>query len=675
MGASSARRFSRPGLVAAALLLLCTAITVPAQVQAPIRVTPAMITEGDVFQIRLSISDVQPDQVDRTPVQLPSGLQLVESYVESSGDQDQNSSYIVRLRALRSGFFELPALRVSAAGREMSSGAVLIQVHPAGGGSSSFEASWEVSREQPVAGEAVLITLVLQTLGTPVFPDDIRFTPPNWGDFQEVSGVGDISRVDYTTGVLYQVPVLTYIATPASSGEFTIPRAVLSVGNSTVRAPDKTLTVGEAPSRIARSGGVGDFQYVVVIEPETVFQGESVEVSFRIEGHGNLPYIQLPTPTVENLLITAVDEREKIQPTEQGFTGFRSKSYRLSTRDVGSFQIQIPEFAWYSPGNDRVIVEPAQTKNLQVLPVPLGGDDNQQASIGLLREQQVARIAAIQNDGLGKIVIWLLPAALALGMRKFLSARAGRALFVVAMSLLAFLSSPAPYFDIDVTASRMLFQDGRYQEAYESYRAALERNPRLPGLLYNTGIAAYHSDQPVQAVHLFRKAIQLRPDVPVFREALAWVENEIGLDVQVSAPSWISSRFLLIIFVLAVNGMAMLWLFFRVRRMGWVAVLFLCLGIGSTALLTASVSLAVFANTPAAVLHQPEPESESDSEAETESNPAVAVYRIPVENVDHWMWLSSGTAVNIVETFGEFYLVETGPGVQGWVRKDSVLLL
>lgn len=659
------RRVKNTGLVSRVLpvvLLFLSGLAAAAQVQAPVNVSPGVITEGDVFQINMTVSQAEPNQVLPFPFELPDGLQIVESFVERINSAEGDARFAVRIRALRSGFFELPAFRVSAAGRELSSGAILIQVHPSTGGDVPLEASWQVNSEQPVAGESILISLILQSPDAPVLPDEMRFSPPEWGDFHEVDGVGEFSSTTYATGTLYEVPVVTYIATPTTDGVYTIPAASLRVENTTVRIAARTFEVQPTPARIDSSGAVGSFQYQVTIEPRTIYQGETVDVRVRLEGSGNLPYINLPEPEVENLLLTGTDEFERLQVTDQGFMGVRTVTYRLSARDTGTFTVNVPAFSWYYPQNGRIYTAESVARSVQVLPVPLGSVDQHRARLGLLSNEDIGSLPAVTGHTLLIMLMWLLPAAVGLVIRKTMSRRAGRSVFIAGLTMLSFVSVPAPFAEVGTEAARTYYQNEEYEKAYRNYYAAIEQTPDLPGLWYNAGLSVFRDDRPVAAVHHFRRALSLRPDNAEFREALIWVENGLELSSQIPVPSAVGPAALLASLLLLLNAMTLLWLFFRVRRMGGVAVVFLLMGIVAFSLGIGFGRGFAAQNRSTGVLGDQQSES-------------VFVYRIPVSDVTPWMSLKSGTTVELLDSSGDFFLIRTGLGVHGWVPQDVVTQL
>lgn len=251
---------------------LVTAVS--AQQQTPVQVSSQRIVEGEIFQITMAVPQISPDQVIIENLRMPAGLQLIESYTEYSSSASNDSRVVVRLRALRSGFFEVPALRVSASGREMSSGAILIQVHPSRGSAAPMEAFWEIDTQSPVAGQSIVVSLRLRSDDARAFPGAITFSVPDWGDFRELGSTGLIRSTEYSTGTLHTVPVQSFLATPMSAGEYVIPAAQLEVNGNTVRAESLAFEVARAPQALQSSLAIGEYFFSVHYSSLEVLQGE-----------------------------------------------------------------------------------------------------------------------------------------------------------------------------------------------------------------------------------------------------------------------------------------------------------------------------------------------------------------------------------------------------------------
>jgi Flp pilus assembly protein TadD len=68
---------------------------------------------------------------------------------------------------------------------------------------------------------------------------------------------------------------------------------------------------------------------------------------------------------------------------------------------------------------------------------------------------------------------------------------------------------------------RNLFQRGRYQDARDSFQAALTLQPNDPALLYNVGQCFDHTDDTANAERAYRKCLDVSPDHAPCHHALA----------------------------------------------------------------------------------------------------------------------------------------------------------
>jgi tetratricopeptide (TPR) repeat protein len=57
-----------------------------------------------------------------------------------------------------------------------------------------------------------------------------------------------------------------------------------------------------------------------------------------------------------------------------------------------------------------------------------------------------------------------------------------------------------------------LVEQEKYPQAFQAYREALEKDPKNPALLYNTGLMAYLSDQPKEALVYWTRLKALDPE-------------------------------------------------------------------------------------------------------------------------------------------------------------------
>ncbi|THB63923.1 MAG: hypothetical protein D6B26_05475, partial [Spirochaetaceae bacterium] len=359
------------------------------------------------------------------------------------------------------------------------------------------------------------------------------------------------------------------------------------------------------------------------------------------------------------------EDNERIVPGEDGYSGVRTRVYRLSTRDVGTFQLDIPGMVWYSPSENELYQYPQRHIVLKVLPVPLGGGRQESSQLGMMTREQLGLGYATGLSSSWLVFLWGLPVILGVAFRRLISSRSGRAIWIVLTVMLVCLPAAEPYTDIPqekLSVAMEAFDRQDYGQANDLFLELKEEYPYVPGLWYNAGIAAYWNDSPAEAVHFFRRAVVMRPGDKQIRQALEWAENTLELDSQIGLPPDTGAESFSSLAMLCLLAMSALWLFFRVRRMGGMLVVVLSLGILFGVTFGAAMRFAYQEGRMAGVLV-----------GSGESNAGVTdIYKIPAEEVEPWMDLASGTAVWMLDIAGNFVLIETGPGVRAWVKRDQI---
>ena len=66
--------------------------------------------------------------------------------------------------------------------------------------------------------------------------------------------------------------------------------------------------------------------------------------------------------------------------------------------------------------------------------------------------------------------------------------------------------------DKDLRLANKSFQEGNYQQAFESYKDAIAKRPGEPTLYYNLGLTALHLERSEEAAEAFKKMLDLQPD-------------------------------------------------------------------------------------------------------------------------------------------------------------------
>jgi tetratricopeptide (TPR) repeat protein len=252
-------------------------------------------------------------------------------------------------------------------------------------------------------------------------------------------------------------------------------------------------------------------------------------------------------------------------------------------------------------------------------------------------------------------LLFLLP-----GMLFFVVAvitrRTGKLFFIFALLLL--LGSTGSEHSTLIQEAEQSFASGDYGRAMEIYRQVEKQLPCNSAVLYNLGVVSSYLVQPGYAIHYLRRSLRLAPADRQARSALLNLERRYGLAGQVAPPFPVDpdlAYLLMLVFTNAVFVMGAL--VFRTKKVQFLISLVLvaiaalgCLAffLGRLYLESRSVGVVV------------------SDEGE--------LFRVPEQDSRSWFDLPAGTSLWIRGRTGKYYLVETPAQIDGWVRRDTILI-
>ncbi len=181
-------------------------------------------------------------------------------------------------------------------------------------------------------------------------------------------------------------------------------------------------------------------------------------------------------------------------------------------------------------------------------------------------------------------------------------------------------------------------------------------------LEYNKALCYHYLGKPGQAVYHLRKSISLNPGDREVRIVLKNLEENYGLAAQVPVGLPVNPDLPYFFIIALVNCSFVLGAF--LYRKGLVRLFILLILLILLIVFTAGscgffLSLII---------------SEGRQTGIVASNDA-ALKKIPESSGRSWFRLKSGTALFILGETEDFFLVETGPGIRGWIEKDLLLTL
>ncbi len=408
------RRLSAVALLGLAAAVSAAATTFEARVNA------ARIGLEDQVQLTITLADAAP----RREIAMPAltGLEVVAGPSVSTqvsfvnGAVSQSRSYIFVLRPTAIGQARIGAVSVELADGERRTQEITIEVvegsvlprrpppadpfeemlrrdpfegffgrrtAPASPAKVLMEA--EASRRQVFVGEPVLVTFYLLTQ-TAVSGLDLAESPSFSGFWVEelpraeappgetVTRAGEsFQRFGVLRRLLYPtragdltVPALSFrLALPRRVGFFTDPGPS---GASTVTRATEPLpiTVLSIPASDAEYGGaVGSFRAATSVDRREVPLGEAVQVRFKVEGKGNLKWVdRAPKLEVAGAKVYPPRVTDDLRVTPDGVSGERIWEFVVVPETAGTLEIPALAFPFFDP-----VVR--QVRLAEAAPVPL----------------------------------------------------------------------------------------------------------------------------------------------------------------------------------------------------------------------------------------------------------------------------------------------------------------
>jgi len=383
---------------------------------------PSTVRVGEKFQLSYTLNasgtDMRMGETDDFDILMGPSQSTSRSVQIVNGNvtQSQTTTYTFILKALKEGKFTIPAAKVTADGKQLSSNAVTINVVAAsasvpqqsntqqGGGSNSGSQSvanakdiiitQSLNRSSVYEGEAVVLTTKIYTRANLQQISDIK--RPDFTQFvvSDLTNGGQLQfQQEVKDGVMYQAAVADkQLLIPQKSGkltinpteyEFVVKQRTSNGGGffggffddvQMVRrkavSNSLTLDVKALPqSSTKTSGGVGDFKFTASLTPAEVKVDNSVQLKISVSGEGNLKLLSLPKPQIHSDFDEFdPSENVDIEPTVKGYKGTKSAEYLIIPRREGDFVIPEISFTYFDPSQGRYVTKTQGPFNIHVEP-------------------------------------------------------------------------------------------------------------------------------------------------------------------------------------------------------------------------------------------------------------------------------------------------------------------
>ena len=162
----------------------------------------------------------------------------------------------------------------------------------------------------------------------------MTIVPPDEGLFQEYTNLGEISSFMAGNSRLYDIPASFAILTPTSGADITLPSARVGLGESSGESGRYKLEVMPLPPEVVSTGAVGSFSMTTEIDRTELHHLDEAVFRLRIEGAGNLNYLNMPAPEFIGAELMSTYGQEDFKPSLEGYEGYRETVYTIKAVDT-----------------------------------------------------------------------------------------------------------------------------------------------------------------------------------------------------------------------------------------------------------------------------------------------------------------------------------------------------
>jgi hypothetical protein len=272
------------------------------------------------------------------------------------------------------------------------------------------------SRSRLRVGEPLVLTYWLYTQASVA---DLQFKEaPQFGGFwaedlerAQTPPAGEPATVE---GQSYRrFPVMRKLLFPTKAGTLTIPASVFRIGlartgffdaGGAVERATKpvAITVEPLPDAPGFSGAVGRFKATASLDRDAVPLGEAATLRFRVEGTGNLKWIDRgPELALPGARVFPPQAKSDLRTTAEGVTGSRTWEFVVVPETTGALLVPPLAFSYFDPGAARIVTAETQPLSLRVeggtaaagLPVPVAASAAARATGALPLRSDLERAA------------------------------------------------------------------------------------------------------------------------------------------------------------------------------------------------------------------------------------------------------------------------------------------
>jgi hypothetical protein len=586
----------------------------------------------------------------------------------------------VTLRAFKRGIYLLTpfTVKVLSAGQDLVLDPLILSVlHPDEKNHKyPIDVQWAaVFPDRLYVGQPLYLVLLLKNTREILVPDSIRLPAPETGVLEQESYSPPIESVLVGPLKLYSIPVAVWVFTPSEPGRVVIPGSQVQLGSLRRETPPVNLDVLALPPGLEDSGAIGNFNAQLKTDSDVLETGEYLTVSVMVEGSGNLHYLKMPEPVIipqNGMKFISISEENRMTPVKMGYTGTRTIHYRYQSLESGAYQISLKPFSFMSPdtGSIQSVTSKTVMVNVGDNSEPLDQQENQVSALMVPLAGTQLPFYSLRFDHKNPyLFLFLLPGVLLIIFfyleRWGIKGQTLRILYSIFMILITvvFISSLGVHFlmvrhpaAVTLEKGNTAFHEKNLDEALFYYQEAESLEPDNPALLYNLGLAYHEKGDMAAAIFYLRKAMVFRTWDARFSGLLDEMEKEQSLVTDSVPVAGLIPEVFLIVSIVCLN-LFFIMIYFYLKsgkiRMALTGLFNLIL---SLALITGFISAVIRNNLSFAVVR----------------NTGTDMKKAPSPTASHWLEIKKGMTVHIIADIGDYILVKTIYGVEGWVRKEDL---
>jgi hypothetical protein len=374
-------------------------------------VSQTTIYDGERISLSIEVSG-NFNNVSRPSLPKFEGLRLLSStpdigrsYSYRNGQSSVTYSYTYQLIAQNKGTFQIPRISITIDNEQYATDAIDIKIidrQESADSDSEAEDIFlrlEVSDSQPVSGQQIITNVVL------FFKDGLEvnsYQPiPGWkaeGFWKEELQNSSRPQAKSTIidGIRYRkARLLQFSLFPTKAGELEISPYKIMVAVRSARRSDsfssffggpgsnqrqvelssEPITVDVQPLPGAEDsnylGAVGDFTISREISTSRATVGESIEITTRISGTGNIPLISKPQYELpDGLEVYDPQENSNLNRRNQQISGSKSFTDVVIARSPGNYTIPGKTVSHYNPTQGQYVTRELPPLNFSVIKNP-----------------------------------------------------------------------------------------------------------------------------------------------------------------------------------------------------------------------------------------------------------------------------------------------------------------